>query len=76
MAQSAASGGGPLRGQPDFQARLAAEMDALRRCREWLERLERGEQVMVNLRPESDPESNRVANPILRGLVAFPEGRV
>src|SRR3954463_15390581 len=33
------------RGRPDFQARLAGEMDALRRCREWLERLERGEQV-------------------------------
>jgi hypothetical protein len=48
-------------GHPDLQARLAGEMDALRRCREWLERLERGEQIVVNLRPESDPETEYVA---------------
>src|SRR5438874_9598004 len=47
--------------QPDLQARLAGEMDALRRCREWLERLERGEQVVVNLRPETDPETEYVS---------------
>jgi AraC-like DNA-binding protein len=46
---------------PDLQARLAGEMDALRRCREWLEHLDRGEQVVVNLRPESDPETEYVA---------------
>src|SRR5947207_5060975 len=39
----------PTQGHPDLQALLAGEMDALRRCREWLERLERGEQVVVNL---------------------------
>src|SRR3954465_12134101 len=38
----------PPQGHPDLQARLAGEMDALRRCREWLERLERGEPVVVN----------------------------
>jgi DNA-binding IclR family transcriptional regulator len=48
-------------GQADLQARLAGEMDVLRRCREWMERLERGEQVVVNLRPESDPETEYVA---------------
>jgi len=32
-------------------------MDALRRCREWLERLERREQFVVNPRPETDPET-------------------
>ena len=47
--------------QPDVQARLAGELEALRRCREWLERLDRGEQVVVNLRPETDPETEYVA---------------
>src|SRR3954453_21536804 len=28
---------------PDLQARLVGELEALRRCREWLERLDRGE---------------------------------
>ncbi len=45
-----------FKGRPDLQARLAGEMDASRRCREWLERLERGEQVVVNLRPDPDTE--------------------
>lgn len=36
-------------------------MDALRRCRDWLERLERGEKVVVNLRPETDSETEYVA---------------
>src|SRR4051794_3836956 len=46
---------------PDVPARLADELEALRRCREWLERLERGEAVVVNLRPETDPETEYVA---------------
>jgi hypothetical protein len=36
-------------------------MDALRWCLEWLGRLERGEQVVVNLRPEADPETEHVS---------------
>jgi hypothetical protein len=48
-------------GHPDLQARLAGEVDSLRRCREWLERLDRGEPVVVNLRPETDPETEYVA---------------
>ena len=51
----------PSQGHPDLRARLAGEMDALRRCHEWLERLERGEPVVVNLRPETDPETEYVA---------------
>src|SRR3954465_633138 len=47
--------------QPDVQARLAGELEALRRCREWLERLDRGEPVVVNLRPETDPETEYVS---------------
>src|SRR3954464_6395556 len=46
---------------PDVSARLAGELEALRRCREWLGRLDRGEQVVVNLRPEPDPETEYVA---------------
>jgi hypothetical protein len=48
-------------GQPDVQAHLAGELEALRRCHEWLERLDRGEQVVVNLRPETDPDREYVA---------------
>src|SRR3954449_12384229 len=47
--------------QPDVQAHLAGELEALRRCHVWLERLDRGEQVVVNLRPETDPETEYVA---------------
>src|SRR5215210_7976400 len=47
--------------QPDVPDRLAVELEALRRCREWLERLDRGETVVVNLRPETDPETEYVA---------------
>src|SRR6059036_3847186 len=32
----------PSAGKTDFQARLAAELTALRQCREWLELLQRG----------------------------------
>ena len=46
---------------PDLQARLASELEALRRCREWLDRLDRGETVVVNLRPETDAEMEYVS---------------
>jgi hypothetical protein len=75
----------PFQGHPDLQAVLAGELDALRRCRKWLERLDRGKQVVVNLRPESDPEPEYVAfdRPLvlrvlarviadLNGLAGFP----
>src|SRR5919112_6882749 len=48
-------------GQAGFQARLAAETTALRQCRDWLRLLQRGERVIVNLRTESDPETEYVA---------------
>src|SRR5208282_850938 len=49
-----------------LQACLADEVEVLRRCRDWLERLERGEEVVVNLRPETDAEteSNRRSHPL------------
>ena len=37
------------------------KLDALRRCREWLDRLDRGEVGVVNPRPETDPETEDVA---------------
>jgi len=36
-------------------------LDALRRYREWRERLDRGELVVVNLRPETDSETEYVS---------------
>jgi hypothetical protein len=47
--------------QPDVPARLADELEAVRRCHEWMERLDRGEQVVVNLRPVNDPETEYVS---------------
>jgi hypothetical protein len=47
--------------QSDLQAHLTGELEALRQCRAWLERLDRGERVVVNLRPETDPETEYVA---------------
>src|SRR3954465_10953126 len=46
--------------QPDVPARLAGELEALRRCREWLERPERGEAVVVDLRPHTEPQAGAV----------------
>jgi hypothetical protein len=40
---------------------LAREVEVLRRCAEWLQRLERGENVVVNLRPDEDVEAEFVA---------------
>src|SRR4051812_20705550 len=56
----------------DLQARLAGELEALRRCREWLERLDRGEGVVVNLRPETDPETKYVSFDPPRVLRVLP----
>ncbi len=49
-----------------LQACLADEVEVLRWCRDWLERLKRGEEVVVNLRPETDAEteSNRRGHPL------------
>ena len=43
--------------QSEFQARLADEVEILRWCIDWLNRLECGEEVIVNLRPDTDPEA-------------------
>jgi hypothetical protein len=42
--------------QPDasIRAHIASEVEVLRWCMAWLEQLERGEMVVVNLRPDTD----------------------
>jgi len=40
--------------------RLVAEVEVLRWCIGWLEKLQRGESVVVNLRPDSDPQTEFV----------------
>jgi hypothetical protein len=43
--------------QSEFQARLADEVEVLRWCIDWLDQLECEEEVIVNLRPDTDPET-------------------
>jgi hypothetical protein len=47
--------------ETEIQSRLTREVEVLRRCTEWLQRLERGENVVVNLRPDEDFETEFVA---------------
>jgi hypothetical protein len=37
-----------------MQARVADEVEVLRWCLDWLAQLERGEMVVVNLRPDTE----------------------
>ncbi len=43
-----------------IQAHLASEVEVLRWCISWLEQLERGEMVVVNLRPDTDDHTEFV----------------
>ena len=43
-----------------MQARVAEEVEVLRWCLDWLERLERGEIVVVNLRPDTEDATEYV----------------
>jgi hypothetical protein len=40
---------------------VSREVEALRRCVDWLQRLERGENVIVNLRLDTDVETEFVS---------------
>jgi hypothetical protein len=51
---------GPPARQHPIQTRLAAEVEVLRWCLGWLERLEHEDHVVVNLRPESEEETEFV----------------
>jgi hypothetical protein len=62
----------PIQVHANLQARLAGELDALRRCREWLKRLGRGEMVVVNLRLETDSETEYVSFDCPRVLRVLP----
>jgi hypothetical protein len=44
-----------------FGSRLSREVEALRRCVDWLQRLERGENVIVNLRLDTNVETESVS---------------
>ena len=46
--------------QTHMQARVAEEVEVLRWCLDWLARLERSEQVMVNLRPDTEDATEYV----------------
>jgi hypothetical protein len=46
--------------QHPIQTRLAAEVEVLRWCIAWLEQLEHEDHVVVNLRPESEEETEFV----------------
>ena len=43
-----------------LQRQLADEVELMHQCLRWLEQLARGEQVVINLRAESDPKTNYV----------------
>lgn len=46
--------------QTTFRQQLSDEVEVFRWCINWLERLERGEDVVVNLRPDTEPETEFV----------------
>jgi hypothetical protein len=46
--------------ETEIRSRLAREVEVLRDCIDWLQRLERGESVVVNLRPDADAETEFV----------------
>ena len=50
-------GGDPSSRQPLIQSRLVEELEVLRWCLDWLERLEQSDEVVVNLRPDTEDET-------------------
>ncbi len=52
---------GPAGSNAQMCSRLALEVKVLRRCIDWLERMERGESVVVNLRLDMDENTDYVA---------------
>jgi hypothetical protein len=60
--------------QHSIRTRLAAEVEVLRWCIAWLERLEHEDHVVVNLRPESEEETEFV--PFNRPRVLRVLGRI
>ena len=61
--KEAAEGAEP---ETKIQSHLAREVEVLRRCIDWLQRLERGETVVVNLRPDTEVETEFVSFDRLR----------
>jgi hypothetical protein len=52
---------GPASSNAEMCSRLAAEVNVLRRCIDWLGRMERGESVVVNLRLDTDENTEYVS---------------
>ena len=52
---------GPAGSNSEMRSRLAAEVKVLRRCIDWLGRMERGESVVVNLRLDTDENTEYVS---------------
>src|SRR5262245_51818865 len=50
----------PSRTQTRMHARVAEEVEMLRWCLDWLERLVQGAQVIVNLRPDTEDATEYV----------------
>src|SRR5208283_2016189 len=64
LRQSSRGAGGKKKrpeSETEIRSGLAREVEILRRCIDWLPRLERGENVVVNLRPDEDVETEFVA---------------
>jgi hypothetical protein len=53
-------GADPPSPQPLIQAHLTEELEVLRWCLDWLERLEHSDEVVVNLRPATEDETEFV----------------
>jgi hypothetical protein len=58
------------------RAQVAREMTMLRQCIDWLEQLDCGECVIVNLRSETDVETESVSLPLLYNHQAVPHARL
>ena len=64
LRQSSRGSGGKKKrpeSETEIPSGLAREVEMLRRSIDWLQRLERGENVVVNLRPDEDVETEFVA---------------
>jgi len=49
-----------LRAAAEEDKSIAPEIKLLRQCARWLRQLEKGEEVVVNLRPDADPDTEHV----------------
>jgi hypothetical protein len=60
LVDEAPLGAGPLSMPSPIQTRLTEELEVLRWCLDWLKRLEQSDEVVVNLRPATEDETEFV----------------